>query len=82
MTIASNPQVQGGSDPLVECVPNFSEGADIRRIEAILAAMHVDGVHLLDWTMDADHNRSVVTIAGAPSAVVESASAARARRRS
>jgi glutamate formiminotransferase len=35
--------------------------------------MHVDGVHLLDWSMDADHNRSVVTVAGNPAAVVESA---------
>ncbi len=60
-------------DQLVECVPNFSEGRDVRRVEAIVAAMRVDGVHLLDWSMDADHNRSVVTIAGSPSGVVESA---------
>jgi len=61
------------SGPLVECVPNVSEGADVRRVEAIVAAMHVDGVRLLDWSMDADHNRSVVTIAGEPAAVVEAA---------
>jgi len=61
------------SGPVVECVPNFSEGTDTRRVEAIVAAMRVDGVHLLDWSMDADHNRSVVTIAGEPSAVVEAA---------
>jgi glutamate formiminotransferase / 5-formyltetrahydrofolate cyclo-ligase len=59
--------------PVVECVPNFSEGSDSRRIEAIVAAMRVDGVHLLDWAMDPDHNRSVVTIAGEPPGVVESA---------
>jgi glutamate formiminotransferase len=59
--------------PIVECVPNFSEGSDPRRIEAIVAAMRVDGVHLLDWAMDTDHNRSVVTIAGEPAAVVEAA---------
>jgi glutamate formiminotransferase len=59
--------------PVVECVPNFSEGVDARRVEAIVAAMRVDGVHLLDWSMDAAHNRSVVTIAGDPAAVVESA---------
>jgi glutamate formiminotransferase / 5-formyltetrahydrofolate cyclo-ligase len=59
--------------PVVECVPNFSEGSDSRRIEAIVAAMRVDGVHLLDWAMDPDHNRSVVTIAGEPAAVVEAA---------
>jgi glutamate formiminotransferase len=60
-------------EPVVECVPNFSEGRDTRRVEAILAAMRMAGVHLLDWSMDADHNRSVVTIAGQPAAVVESA---------
>lgn len=61
------------TEALVECVPNFSEGKDARRVEAIVAAMRVEGVSLLDWTMDADHNRSFVTIAGQPSAVVESA---------
>ncbi len=61
------------TEALVECVPNFSEGRDARRVEAIIAAMRMDGVRLLDWTMDADHNRSVVTIAGEPSAVLESA---------
>ncbi len=61
------------NEPVVECVPNFSEGIDARRVEAIVAAMRVEGVRLLDWSMDADHNRSVVTIAGAPSAVVEAA---------
>lgn len=58
---------------VVECVPNFSEGRDARRVEAIVAAMRLEGVHLLDWTMDSDHNRSVVTIAGEPSAIVEAA---------
>jgi glutamate formiminotransferase len=61
------------SEAVVECVPNFSEGKDARRVEAIVAAMRVEGVRLLDWSMDADHNRSVVTIAGAPAAVVEAA---------
>ena len=59
--------------PVVECVPNFSEGRDSRRVEAIVAAMRVDGVRLLDWSMNAAHNRSVVTIAGDPAAVVEAA---------
>ena len=61
------------SGPVVECVPNFSEGKDARRVEAIVAAMCVEGVSLLDWSMDPDHNRSVVTVAGTPAAVVESA---------
>ncbi|HZL35391.1 MAG TPA: glutamate formimidoyltransferase [Tepidisphaeraceae bacterium] len=59
--------------PIVECVPNFSEGTDAGNIHEIVRAMHVDGVHLLDFSMDPDHNRSVVTIAGAPEAVVEAA---------
>ncbi len=59
--------------PVIECVPNFSEGVDARRVEAIVSAMRVEGVRLLDWSMDGDHNRSVVTIAGEPAGVVEAA---------
>ncbi len=61
------------ADAIVECVPNFSEGTDAAKVAAIVAAMRVDDVRLLDWSMDAAHNRSVVTIAGPPAAVVESA---------
>ena len=61
------------SEPIIECVPNFSEGKDLAKVSQIVAAMQVEGVHLLDWSLDAAHNRSVVTIAGSPSAVVESA---------
>lgn len=60
-------------EPLIECVPNFSEGRDPAVVEAIVASMMVEGVSLLDYSRDADHNRSVVTIAGPPAAVVESA---------
>jgi len=58
---------------IVECVPNFSEGANTSRAKGIVSAMRSPGVHLLDLSMDADHNRSVVTIAGDPAAVVEAA---------
>jgi glutamate formiminotransferase len=58
---------------IVECVPNFSEGRDRGKVEAIVRAMRVEGVHLLDYSLDVDHNRSVVTLAGAPEAVVEAA---------
>jgi len=58
---------------IIECVPNFSEGMDAAKVEKIVRAMRVDGVHLLDYSRDADHNRSVVTIAGEPEAVVEAA---------
>ncbi len=60
-------------EPIVECVPNFSEGLDRGKVLAIVRAMRVDGVCLLDWSSDPDHNRSVVTIAGPPDAVVEAA---------
>ncbi len=49
---------------LIECVPNFSEGRDKARVEAIVNAMKRDGVYVLDYEMDADHNRSVVTLVG------------------
>ena len=49
---------------LIECVPNFSEGRDRARLDAIIGAMQRDGVYLLDCEMDADHNRSVVTLVG------------------
>jgi len=58
---------------VIECVPNFSEGKDAAKVAQIVTAMNVEGVRLLDWSMDAAHNRSVVTIAGSPAAVMESA---------
>ena len=59
---------------LVECVPNFSEGRDMKKINAITDAMkEVPGVQLLDVDPGAATNRTVVTIAGSPEAVVESA---------
>src|ERR1700733_116642 len=61
------------SDVLIECVPNFSEGASLHKVASIVSAMQLDGVSLLDWSLDADHNRSVVTIAGTPAAVIEAA---------
>ncbi len=59
--------------PLVECVPNFSEGRDLAKIQAIAQAMEGTGVYLLDQHVDADHNRCVITIAGDPGAVQEAA---------
>src|SRR5215475_13204609 len=58
---------------LVECVPNFSEGRDKHKVDAIVAAMKVPGVYLLDREMDADHNRSVITLAGDRGAIAEAA---------
>jgi glutamate formiminotransferase / formiminotetrahydrofolate cyclodeaminase len=59
---------------LIECVPNFSEGRDPAKVEAIVTAMSgVPGVYVLDKEMDPDHNRCVVTLAGEPEAVAEAA---------
>src|SRR5689334_24187837 len=58
---------------LVECVPNFSEGRDKSKVDAIVETMKLDGVYLLDREMDADHNRCVITIAGEREAVQEAA---------
>jgi len=59
---------------LIECVPNFSEGRDAAKVEALVAAMSgVPGVYVLDQEMDADHNRCVITLAGEPDAVAEAA---------
>src|SRR5580693_3966159 len=59
---------------LIECVPNFSEGRDPAKVDAIVEAMSgVAGAWILDRSSDADHNRSVITIAGSPDAVAESA---------
>ena len=61
-------------NPLVECVPNFSEGRRQDVIEAIVAAMsRVPGARVLDVQSDVDHNRSVVTIIGPPQAISEAA---------
>jgi glutamate formiminotransferase/formiminotetrahydrofolate cyclodeaminase len=59
---------------LVECVPNFSEGRDLAKVETIVAAMReVPGVFLLDRESDADHNRSVITLAGEPEPIADAA---------
>ena len=58
---------------LVECVPNFSEGRDKAKMDAIVDAMKVEGVYLLDREMDADHNRSVITLVGAREPIQEAA---------
>ena len=52
---------------IIECVPNFSEGRDLKKLEQILDCFRGrEGVKLLDYTSDKDHNRSVVTVIGEP----------------
>ena len=66
--------------PLVECVPNFSEGRRPEVVEQIADAVRrTPGAALLDYTSDADHNRSVLTFVGSPEGVESAAFAAIAR---
>lgn len=58
---------------LIECVPNFSEGRDKAKVDAIVEAMKIDGVYLLDREMDSDHNRCVITIVGDRDSIAEAA---------
>ena len=58
---------------LVECVPNFSEGRDAAKVDAIVEAMKIPGVYLLDREMDSDHNRCVITLVGEREAIEEAA---------
>ena len=58
---------------LVECVPNFSEGRDKSKVDAIVEAMKIDGVYLLDRDMDHDHNRCVITLVGEREPIQEAA---------
>ena len=51
----------------MECVPNFSEGRDLQKIDQIVAPFRArPGVKLLDYSNDEDHNRLVVTVVGEP----------------
>jgi glutamate formiminotransferase len=62
------------ANPLLECVPNVSEGRDPRAVEAIADAVRaVPGARLADVHADADHNRAVFTFLGPPRAVEEAA---------
>lgn len=55
---------------IMECVPNFSEGRNMEVMEAILEPFkHTEGMTLLDWSHDEDHNRMVVTLVGEPEAL-------------
>jgi glutamate formiminotransferase len=55
--------------PLIECVPNVSEGRRADIIDALARAISLPGVHVLDRSSDASHNRTVYTFAGEPDAL-------------
>lgn len=61
-------------NPLVECIPNFSDARRPEVIDAIIAEIGtIPGVHLLDRHSDLDHNRTVLTMVGVPTGVEEAA---------
>lgn len=66
--------IMNSKQPILECVPNFSEGRDDKKINAIADAIRsVKGSHLLHIDTSPSANRTVMTFAGAPEAVVEAA---------
>jgi glutamate formiminotransferase len=62
--------------PVLEAVPNFSEGRDPEWLKGLVDRIAATGADVLDWTADPDHNRSVVTFIGDPRAVESGAMAA------
>lgn len=59
-----------GMKRILECVPNFSEGRDLNKIEKIVNPFRAkENVKLLDYQKDEDHNRMVVTLVGEPTAL-------------
>jgi glutamate formiminotransferase len=59
---------------LMECVPNFSEGRDLALVEKIVdEARKIEGITILDYSSDKDHNRTVLTMIGAPDKIREAA---------
>ncbi|MBC8391082.1 MAG: glutamate formimidoyltransferase [Deltaproteobacteria bacterium] len=59
---------------IIECVPNFSEGRDVEKIEKIVDPFRgMEGVKLLDYQRDEDHNRLVVTAIGSPAPLKKAA---------
>jgi len=59
---------------ILECVPNFSEGNDKKKIAKILGSIKkIKGIKVLDFSSDPDHNRSVITFLGNPEQVLKAA---------
>ncbi len=67
-------QRRAASDKYIECVPNFSEGRDKNKINAIIQSIKkVKGIKLLDAESDKDHNRTVITFVGGPIKILDAA---------
>ncbi|MBP1714662.1 MAG: glutamate formimidoyltransferase, partial [Deltaproteobacteria bacterium] len=56
----------------LECIPNFSEGRDLGKVETVVEEVRkTPGAKLLDYFSDPGHNRSVVTFIGEPEAAIQ-----------
>lgn len=66
---------------VLEMVPNFSEGRDLRVVALIREAIEGAGATVVHWTSDPDHNRSVITAFGSPAEIEAAALAAAAAAR-
>lgn len=59
---------------LMECVPNFSEGRDEAIVELIIDEVRkIEGITILDYSSDKDHNRTVLTMIGPPEQIKQAA---------
>lgn len=74
-----SPNTAGTAEPLVACVPNFSEGRRRDVMDAIVAALEVPGAHVVYRQSDPEHNRLDTTVIGSPDAVRRSALAGAAK---
>lgn len=62
--------------PVLEAVPNFSEGRDLDKLRSLVDTIARKGVDILDWSADSDHHRSVVSYIGDPRSVISASVAA------
>ena len=57
---------------IVQCVPNFSEGRDLEKVEEIVGVLkNIEGFNLVSYEPDKDYNRTVVTLLGNPLKIIE-----------
>jgi glutamate formiminotransferase len=69
LQLGFDPIYHSGMVPVLEAVPNFSEGRDLGWIRELVQVIAGEGAEVLDWTADRDHHRSVITYIGDPESV-------------
>ena len=76
LQLGFDPVYHSSMVPVLEAVPNFSEGRDLGWIRELLQVIEREGVEVLDWSADREHHRSVVTYIGDPESVEAASMAA------